>query len=490
MEDGIRTAFVPEKKYDIKYAYRVLTLLAILAAFVMYVDIMLTPSLPAIGEQYNVDSTTASLIISLYLVFGTAIMPVIGKLGDIYGKKRLLIYVLIAYSVMVGITSFTSNFTALLVSRTFQGIGLSIFPLAFSIVREEFPKELVPRAQGLLAGMFGGGIALGLPLGAYIANSYGWQANYHIALPFIVALTVLIFFVARESFFRNPDTKLDYLGAAWLGAALSMVVLGISEGPNWGWTSLWTVFLIAGGALLLIPLALIEKRVRAPILDTNLLSIRNVMIANILAIVASVSMYLTFLSISYKLEYPQPAGFGFDIFTTGLYLVPLAVSMIAVGYPVGVLISKYGVKRFLFIGAAIASFGFFLLSTATTATQIAVYLVVASLGLGTIMVASQNLLVLSVEAHKMGLATSINSVFRNLGASLGAPIAGSFISTFTAVYIIGGHSLVLPSATAFQYDYYGGVIGFIAVFLISFFAHEVIKPGTRAEKPMRVTKNT
>ncbi len=482
MEDDIKEAFVPEKKYDVKYAYRVLILLAILAAFVMYVDIMLTPSLPAIGAQYGVDSTEASLVISLYLVFGTAIMPVIGKLGDIYGKKRMLIYVLIAYSIMVAVTSFTSNFTLLLVSRTFQGIGLSIFPLAFSMVREEFPRELVPRAQGLLAGMFGGGIALGLPLGAYIANSYGWQANYHLALPFLVALTILMFFIARESSFRNPHAKLDVIGAAWLGAALSMIVLGISEAPNWGWTSFWPLFLMGGGAILIAPLVFIERRVREPILDQDLLGIRNVLIANILAIAASLSMYLTFLSIAYKLELPAPAGFGFDIFTTGLYLLPLAIAMLAVGYPIGILISKFGVKKFLLIGSAVASFGFFLLSVATSATQIAEYLVIAAAGLGVVMVASQNLLVLSVDPHKMGLATSINSVFRNLGASMGAPIAGSFISTFTATYVVAGVAIALPTAAAFQYDYYGGVIGFIAVFIISLFAREVIKIKGSVEK--------
>ncbi len=482
-----KEAFVPAKKYDIKYAYRVLILLAILAAFVMYVDIMLTPSLPTIGEQYGVDSATTSLIISLYLVFGTAIMPVIGKLGDIYGKKRIIVYVLIAYSVMVGITSFTSNFTALLVSRTFQGIGLSIFPLAFSMVREEFPKDLIPRAQGLLAGMFGGGIALGLPLGAYIANSYGWQANYHIALPFIVALTILIFFVARESIYKNLKAKLDYIGAIWLGTALSMIVFGVSEGANWGWTSLLVLFLMLGGALLIVPLIFIEKNRAQPILNTKLLSKKNVLIANIIAIMSSISMYLAFIAISYRLETPAPGGFGFDILTTGIYLVPLAIAMLAVGYPIGVLISRYGVKRFLFLGSVVAVAGFFLLASSTQAIQIAEYLTIAAAGLGIMMVSAQNLLVLSVDPHEMGLATSLNSVFRNLGASLGVPIAGSLISTF--VVVISG--VAFPTAAAFEYCYFIAAVGFIAVFFISFLADEVIKrtDGMRLTNPEKTPKN-
>ncbi len=465
---------VKEDGFDKKYAYRLLILLAILAAFVMYVDIMLTPSLPSISAQYKIDSATASLIISLYLVFGTAIMPVIGKLGDIYGKKRMLIYVLVAYSTMVAITSFTSNFTLLLLSRTFQGIGLSIFPLAFSLVREEFPRELVPRAQGLLAGMFGGGIAFGLPAGAYVANSFGWQANYHIALPFIVILTVMIFLVARESFYKNPKAKLDYLGAAWLGIALALVVLSISEGPNWGWTSPAVLLMMSAGILLLIPLIYIERTRTEPILDQKLLSKRNVLISNLIAILMSVSMYLTFLSISYELESPAPAGFGFDILTTGFYLLPLAISMLVVAYPIGILISKFGVKRFLSIGAAIGAVGFLLLSAANTPLQIAEYLVIGALGLGILMVSTQNLLVLSVDPHEMGLATSINSVFRNLGAGIGAPIAGSLTSTFVATYSVNGFPVSLPLKIAFQYSFYISIAGFIIALLLSLFAKEVI----------------
>ena len=471
---GDRNEFIREKNFDKKYAYRLLILLAILSAFVMYVDIMLTPSLPAIGKQYSINSAEASLIISLYLVFGTALMPVIGKLGDIFGKKRILIYVLIVYSIMVAITSFTSDFKLLLLSRTFQGIGLSIFPLAFSLVREEFPKELVPRAQGLLAGMFGGGIAIGLPVGAYVANSFGWQANYHIALPFIAVLTILIFLIAKESVYKNPKMKLDYVGALWLGVSLALVVMGISEGPNLGWTSFWVLLMITGGALSIIPLMFVERRKEDPILDQELLGQRNVLISNILIIIASVSMYLAFISISYEMESPIPSGFGLDILTTGLYLLPLAISMLVVSYPIGILISRYGVKRFLALGAIIGAVGFLLLSTANAPIQIAEYLVIAATGLGILMVSTQNLLVLSVNPHKMGLATSLNSVFRNLGASMGAPIAGSMLSTFVATYYIAGHPIVLPLRSSFRYSFYIAFAGFIAVFFFSMFAKEVI----------------
>ena len=468
--------------FNQSYANRVLVLFSLLAAFVLYVDIMLTPSLPRIASDYNVTIAEVSLVISLYTVFGTAVNPVIGKLGDIVGKKRVLIYVLVIYCAMVAVTSFASNFTVLLVSRTVQGIGLGIFPLAFSLVREEFPRELVPRAQGILSAMFGAGAAFGLPLGALVANSYGWQANYHIALPFIVVLTVLIFYTVKESSVTDPNAKLDYIGATWLGVDLGAIVLGLSEGSTWGWTSLPVLGMVFGGFFFLIPLVVYERRVPEPILNLKLLGIRNVIVANVVGITSGAALFIAFQAISFQLELAPPSGYGFDILTTGIYLLPLAVAILIVAIPVGRLTPKYGVKPFLYFGSVLGAFGFLLISTATTAAQIAEYLIVASAGLGMLLVATQNLLVLSVKKREMGLATSLNTVFRNIGSSLGAPIAGSLMTTFVAAYVIAGQTISLPTHTAFHYAYYIAVVGFMVSLVVALFAQEVM--GKRAVAPV------
>src|SRR5208283_4271584 len=167
------------------------------------------------------------------------------------------------------------------------------------------------------------------------------------------------------------------------------------------------------------------------VLNFRQLRIRNVMVANILGVISGLGMLLAFTSVAFQLEDFKPAGYGFDIFTVGIYLLPLAIVMLIVAYPVGILISKVGVKPFLIAGSIIGSVGFILISTETSAIQIAEYLSVASVGLAFLMVAMQNLLVLSVKPSEMGIATSMNTVFRNVGQSIGAPIAGSILSTFT-----------------------------------------------------------
>ncbi|MGI0091854.1 MAG: MFS transporter [Nitrososphaerales archaeon] len=457
--------------FDRKYANRTMVLFAILAASVMYVEIMLTPSLPKISLDYHIDSAQASLILSLYTVFGTAINPIVGKLGDIYGKKKVLTYVLIAYCVMVTLTSFSPNYSTLLLTRTFQGIGLGIFPLAFSMVREQFPRDLVPRAQGIVSAMFGAGLAFGLPVGALVANSFGWQANYHIATPFIIALTVVIVYTVRESVYRDSNVKMDYVGAGLLGSALGLVVLGLSEGSVWGWSSLPVLGMLVGGLLLFAPLVVFERRQKAPILNFKQLAMRNVLVSNIIGVVVGIGMLLAFQSIVYQLEYPKPVGYSFDIFTAGLYLLPMALTMLVIMFPVGIMISKIGTKPFIFGGSIIGAFGFFMLSTTTRSIQIPEYLVIASVGMAMLMASMQNLLVLSVKPHEMGLATAMNTVFRNLGSSLGAPIAGSILSTFTVMTVLGE---ALPTETAFKYTFYVAAFAFLLAFVAALFAREVI----------------
>jgi MFS family permease len=469
--------------FDRKYANRTLVLFAVIAATVMYVEIMLTPSLPKISSDYGIDAAQASLILSLYTVFGTAINPIVGKLGDIYGKKKILTYVLIAYTGMVTLTSFAPNYTVLLISRTFQGIGLGIFPLAFSLVREQFPRDLIPRAQGMVSAMFGAGLALGLPVGALIANSYGWQANYHIATPFIIALTVITIIAVKESVYRNPTAKMDYFGAGLLGVALALIVLGLSEGANWGWYSTPVLGMLVGGGLIFVPLVLVERRLDAPILDFKQLSERNVLVSNLIGMVVGIGMLLSFQSIVYQLENPSPSGYGFDIFKGGLYLLPMAITMLVIMFPVGVMISRVGTKPFIFAGGIIGAIGFLLLSTATTSIQIPEYLVVASIGMAMLMASIQNLLVLSVRPHEMGLATAMNTVFRNVGSSLGAPIAGSILSTFTVLIFLGPTvgRLAFPTHLAYTYTYYVAAFSFLLAFIAGLFAREVIGKKAKAE---------
>ncbi len=470
-----------ENKYDKKYANFVLLLLGMIVVAVMYVEGMLTPSLPSIAESFHVTVDQVSLVLSTYLLTGVALSPVVGKLADIYGKKKMMTIVMLIYAGAVSVTGFSPDFTFMVIARSIQGIGLTIMPLGMALVREDFPREMVPKAQALISGMFGAGFAISLPLGSLISDYYGWRMTYHTAIPFIVILALLVLFKVRESSYRRPNVKVDYAGAALLGIPLALVVLALSEGSAWGWASLLFISVMLLGLLLFIPMAIYEKHYSKngeAIFDIKLLTKRNVLIANIVLLIAGMGMYLSMQALSYKFETPSPYGFGLSILGTGISMVSFAIGMVVFSIVTGKLISKTGIKPLAFVGAIITGIGFLLLSAVQT-----YYLTLADefiIGSGmAIMNASViNLLVLSVDPEYMGLATSMNSTFRYIGSSIGAPVAGSILSLYTVTEIVktstGNVIFSFPDKAAYSYAFIIGAIAFMASAFIVLTAHEVL----------------
>ncbi len=468
---------------DSSYLNRLLALSVGLMFIVFYIETMITPSLPYIRTEFGISIAQASLVIALYAMSGTALVPVIGKLGDVFGKKRILVYVLFIYAAAVSITSFSPNFTFLLATRTVQGIGISISPLVFSLVREEFPRDKLPKAVGLLSGMSGAGLAVALPLGSLVSNNYGWQGTYHTAVPFVIVLAVLTYVLVKESTYKRPNVKIDYLGATLLGASLAIIILTLAQGPTWGWASENTIFLGVIGVGLLLPLALYERGYLAkggePILDLRLLAMRNVMVTN-LAIFGLLGFTLAEQVFVYKFELPPPVGFGLNIFQTGLSIVPFAVAMFAFAPIAGQFVSKTGVKPLAIAGTVLTVLAFLLVAQATTYSELLIGMFAAGAGISIMTSTVQNLLLLTVDPQDMGLANALAYVFGNLGDSIGAPVAASILSTFTISVLLGrtqtGEAIYqsLPSATAFQYCFYVAAAMFIVIAIAIMFAKEVL----------------
>jgi predicted MFS family arabinose efflux permease len=454
-----------------------------LSFLIFYIELMLLSSLPSIASEFHVSVAVVSLVVGLYAVSGTALAPLVGKLGDIFGKKRILVYVLVIYAAAISVTGFSPNFAFMLAARAVQGIGLAIQPLLISLVREQFPKDRIPRAQGIISGMNGVGLAVALPLGSFVSNSFGWRATFHTAIPFVILCAVIAYVAVKDSPYSRPNVKVDYVGASLLGSSLALIVFALAEGPTWGWTSAATISLFLVGIVLLVPLLVYERRYTKrggePILNLRLLAIRNVMVTNLTFMVAYIGMVLAFYTYIFKFEYPAPAGFNLDIFKTGLSLVPLAASILIFAPLTGWLVSRAGVKRMAVPGAIIATVGFFLDTQASSYTQFLVFLFVVGIGVAMLIASTINLLVLTVDPQDIGLASSMNTVFRNLGNAVGAPITGSILSTFTVSVLIGSKNgspiyMSLPSNAAFHYDFYIAAVSFVAIALILFFADEVL----------------
>ena len=345
--------------------------------------------------------------------------------------------------------------------------------------------------MGILSGMNGIWLAVALPLGSFISNQYGWRATYHIAIPFVIALAIITYAMVKESPFRRPNVKIDYVGAILLGLPLALTVLALGEGANWGWTSAGTISFAAIGIGLLFPLFLYEqnylRRGGEPILNLRLLGIRNVAVTNFV-ILGLLGMTLAQQVYVFKLELPSPVGYGLDIFEAGLSLVPLALAMVIFAPLTGLVVSKVGVKPMGILGSTVAVIGFLFAAQTTTYAGLLASAFVLGTGLAILMASVQNLLVLTVNPRDMGLATALNSVFRNLGNSMGAPIAGAVLSTFTVSVLVGqtgaGTTIykTFPATVAFQYSFYIGAAVFVVIALVFLTSREVLGKKSQIER--------
>jgi MFS family permease len=477
------------QNFDSSYSNKVMLLLAGIVMIVLYVEGMLTPSLPTIQSDFHVDTAQVTLVISAYAISGVALSPVVGKLGDIHGKRKVLMGTMLAYAAAVSVTGFSPNFPFMVAARTIQGVGLTILPLGMALVREEFPRELVPRAQGLLSAMFGIGFAISLPVGSWVSQTYGWRDTYHSAIPFVLLLTILVFLLVRESPYRRPNTRVDYVGAALLGGALAGVVAALSQGQAWGWNSALTLGFLTTGLVLLVPFGLWERhwthQAREPIVDPRLLKERNVAVTNVVLTVTGLGMYMALFTLIYRFEFPGVSGgFSQDILQAGIDIVPLALAMLVVAIVASVAVSRTGVKPLAMAGAGLTSTGFLLLSSATTLTQCLIYEFVTGAGIALLNASIINMLVLTVDPKDMGQATAMNNVFRNLGGSVGTPIVGALLAAFVTGIIVPSGPLAgtnLPSLVAFQYAFWIAaavvLVGGIAVV----FGEEVLGPRRHAK---------
>lgn len=474
-------AVAKERPFDASYATRVMIILAGLVTVVLYIEGMLTPSLPTIDANFGVSPGAGSLILSSYLITGVALSPIVGKLGDIYGKKRMLAIVLVIYAICVSVTGFSPSFEFMVTARAFQGVGLTVFPLGMALVREEFPRSMVPRAQGILSAMFGAGFAMSLPLGAWVSDSYGWRTTYHTAIPFVLVLAVLVFIVLRESDYRRPETKVDYVGATLLGSTLALLVLALSMGPSWGWTSAPVLGLVIMGAVLIVPLVAYERiydrRGGEGILDIRMLKTRNVFVTNLVGAVSGMGMYLALISMTFLFQTSSPVGYGLNIAGAGDALVPLAVGMLVFSPIAGTFVSRVGTKPLTVLGAAVTAIGFGLAIPSQSLDSLLAEEFIIGAGIAILNAAVINLLILTVAPRDMGLATSMNSVFRNVGSSVGAPISGALLATWV-VAAPGGY--FEPAAIAFEWSFGIALVAFVAAGVIVLFGHEVLGPRARS----------
>jgi MFS family permease len=433
------------------YPTMVLLLLASIAVMVMYVEAMSFPSLLKIMQDFDMpasDYALASWIVTIYLIIGAVSIPIFGKLGDIYGKKKMLVIAMVVYSIAVTITGFSRDISdsiyVMIGFRAFQGIGMSMFPLAFSIIRDEFPADKVPVAQGVISAMFGVGTAVGFVVGGFVTDSFGWQWTYHSVAPIAFIFTFVVAMKIRESPIRLK-AKVDVIGGALLGATLITILVGITETRNSSWTDPFILTLFALSAILLASFIFWQTKAKDPLIRLSLMKSRDIALSNFIGFLIGFALFTAFQTVAALAGY----NFGLDATHIGLLSLPSSVAALVLGPTVGLLVKKRGPKWPLVAGMLISICGFVSLYLFHGGqTDVAIGVLIMGAGNAFAMVSIINMIILSTPREETGISTSVNTIMRVVGSVVGPALAATIISANST--LIPGVAAPVPNDEAYH----------------------------------------
>jgi EmrB/QacA subfamily drug resistance transporter len=391
---------------------------------------MLIPALGELTHQLGTDASGIAWVLTGYLLAAAVATPIAGRLGDMFGKRRLLVLSLLAFGVGSTVAAFGSSLGVVVTGRVLQGMGGGIFPLCFGIIRDEFPREKVAGSIGLISAIFGIGGGAGLIGGGLIADHLSYHWIFWLAAISAALAAIATQLWVPESPERTPG-RVDLRGAALLALGLVLPLIAISRANDWGWGSARTLVLSAAGLLVLAAWVAVERRTRQPLADIPTLLKPPVLMTNVATLFVGFGMFGSFLLIPQLAELPESTGFGFGLDATGagLLMLPGAVMMLFTGPISGALGTCFGSKLPLATGAAITSAGLLGLGL-DHGSQLAViaWSFVMSTGIGLAFAAMANLIVEAVPPAQTGEATGINALTRSVGASIGSQVSAAILA--------------------------------------------------------------
>ncbi|QNG38792.1 MFS transporter [Geodermatophilaceae bacterium NBWT11] len=396
---------------------------------------LVAPALSTLARELDASTSDVSWVVTAYLLAASVLTPVLSRLGDIAGKRKVLIGVLSLLAGGTLLAALAPNLTVLIIARVIQGAGGAILPLSIAIVRDELPRERVSVVVGLLSAIFGVGAGVGIVGAGPIVEHLSWHWLFWLPLVLVVVALLGAVFGMKESPVRTPG-RLDFLGAGILAVALVSILLAVSKGQEWGWSDGKTIGLLVLGVVAAVAFLRVESRSAEPLIDLKLMRIRGVWAADMVALILGFAMFGTFLMVPTLLQLPEATGYGFgeSASAAGLFLLPTVGMMIVFGPLSGLLDRRFGPKLPITLGATFVTAGFVL----PAVSHAEVWQVIASgalvgAGIGLAFAGMATALIASVPAAQTGEATGVNTISRTIGGSLGtAAIAGILASSTTA----------------------------------------------------------
>jgi EmrB/QacA subfamily drug resistance transporter len=391
---------------------------------------LVAPALPDIQQALGTSVNSVSWVLTAYLLSASIATPLIGRLGDMYGKERLLVIVLVLLCLATVVTALATSLAVMLVGRVAQGAAGGIFPLAFGIIRDEFPRERVAGGIGLMSALLGVGGGAGVVLAGPIVQHLSYHYLFWLPLILLVPTTVAIHAFVPESPIRVGGT-VNWQGALLMSLGLASLLIAVSEAPTWHWLSPKTLVALGLGVVLLAAWIRNETRAGSPLVDMRMMRIRGVWTTNAVAALLGFGMYSSFILLPEYVETPTDVGYGFGSSVTGagLFLVPTTLAMLIAGSFTGRLEKRFGSKPPLLAGALFAASSYVILAFARDRHwQVYVAALLLGAGIGLAFAAMVNLIIENVGPAETGIATGMNTVTRTIGGAFGGAITASILA--------------------------------------------------------------
>lgn len=413
---------------------------------------MVIPVLHQLKDSLDTDQAGVTWIFTANLLSASIFTPILGRVGDAVGKGKILTIVLIALSVGSVVAALASSLAVMLFGRVIQGAGGATLPLAFGIIRDEFPERHTALGISVTSALMGAASGLGITVAGPIVNAFGLDGLFWLpAIVTAVAAGVAGLFIP-ESPVRTPG-RISFLPAVWLSGWLVAILLALSQGQAWGWSSPVIIGLLTGGVVLIGVWVISERRARVPLIDMHMMRLPGVWTTNLVALLVGVGMYATFAFVPEFLQTdPRLAGYGFDttISQSGLILLPQAVMMFVLGLVSARISRVLGPKRAVVIGSAISATGLASISAAHSHVwQFYVANALLGIGIGLVFACLANLIVAAVPAQQTSVASGMNANIRTIGGAIGTAM-------MTAIVVSHPHASGIPSEAGFT-------IGFAAL---------------------------
>ncbi len=436
---------------------------------------MIIPALPALQRDLGTTTVWVTWLLTAFLLSASVATPLLGKLGDQYGKERLLVIALGIFFAGSVAAALAPNVWALIGARALQGAGGAVFPLSFAIIKDEFPEDKVGTGVGVVSSVFAVGGGLGLVLSGLIVDNISWRWLFVVGAAVVGLAVVLVHLFVPESPIKTPS-RLDFPGAALLSGGLISLLLALTEGENWGWGSAPILGLFAAALTLLLAWVAVELRVPEPMVDMRMLSRRPVLFSNLTGLISGFAMFGSFILIPNFVETPRGLpdelarlvdyGFGATTTTAGLYLLPGALAGFVSGPLAGVLGRRYGSKWPLALGMGLATGGVAFLATwHAEPWHIVMGMLILGAGLPFTFAAMAKIIVDSVRPSETGIATGMNTVMRTVGGVIGGQVGAAILTAHT----IAGTAIPAESAfvTAFWISAAAAAVGVLVALLVT-----------------------